>query len=222
MADIDISCPKCGTVHTVSEFVDPESVVCRNCNQKLLKPASAGKPKEIPTVHKPDLQQPKPQVDQVQHSQHASHNKPEPLGTVKTSTKLQKEPEKFKISSHMLSWIIFIVGGSIMGMVRYGDILSAEVLKSFNEVSPFIFLIVHVFVCLSISKESVLQGVISLLVPPFMLYNLFVQSDRFFMRAFVGVLAIGMGEATLIFWSEMIGRIFTSFEDWIHNPYNSQ
>jgi hypothetical protein len=52
MADIQITCPSCGTLNIVSEFTDPDNILCRDCKLKLTKPATAGKPKNKPTVRR--------------------------------------------------------------------------------------------------------------------------------------------------------------------------
>jgi hypothetical protein len=113
------------------------------------------------------------------------------------------------------SWIIFIVLGGITGTLKYAAVLTPNDIATFDQISPFIYLVVHVFIGLSLAKESVMAGIFSFFCPPYMLYYLFVVSDNFYSRALVAGMAVGMGEATVLFWAEAISSSVTAANGWI-------
>ncbi len=236
MADIQITCPSCGTLNIVSEFTDPDNILCRDCKLKLTKPANAGKPKHKPTVRRkavhttintansPDAQEGNNHPQRGRNPQTATQIKTQQRParqTIQTTTKLQKEPKKFKISDTAWSCVVFIVLGAITGTLRYANVLTLNEIETFDSVSPFIYLVAHVLISLNIAKESVMGGFFAFLFPPYMLYYLFVVSDNFYCRAVVAGLAVGMGQATVLFWSGSISFCMDQANDWIHNPYNS-
>lgn len=240
MADIEIPCHQCGTVNTVSEFVDKGSIVCRSCKEQLSKPTAAGKPKHKPTVKHPavdilpasppngtltnsqtqpdsrsKLKMAPEQLTQTYKPEHTAHVEQ----TVRTTTKAKSEPTRFQVSEHMLAWLLFLILGAGSGIIRYGHTMTPNALCIIDEWSPYVFLTIHVALCMAICKESVYHGILGLLMPPYMVYYLFAVSDKFYIRGIVGGLAVGMGQATFIYWKNSLVVLFSFFDSWIHNPF---
>lgn len=225
MADIQITCHSCGTVNTVSEFADAHSILCRECRIKLAKPENAGKVKNKPTVRQRPIQSTVSIANPVSEpsnnpSQPKTRGMP-PQHTVRTTAPVKQEAKKFKMSDAAWSWVLFIVIGATTGTIRYGGVLVPDDIERFNSLSPYVCIVVHVLICLSIAKEAVHSGIISLLLPPYMIYYMFTVSDRFYHRAILAGLAVGMGQATIMFWSVFLSGVMDAANNWIMNPFHS-
>lgn len=240
MPDIDITCPQCKTVNTVSEFVDPDNILCRTCKTKLEKPAEAGKIKKKPTVRAravhtifkqpDDLDKPPRRERQATHpaqlaveqaSKANKAQKSEPQNTVRATTKIKQQPRKFQMTDVARSWLIFFCLGSVTGYLRYGGILTEDNIENFDSIAPFIYLGVHIFLCVQVAKESIIHGILGFLLPPYMLYYLFAVSDYFYMRAIVAGLAVGMSQATAVFIADSAAGFFSAADAWLHDPYHA-
>ncbi|OVE75330.1 hypothetical protein BVX97_05015 [bacterium E08(2017)] len=237
MADIQIICPSCGTETVFSEYVSEDALTCRECGAQLHKPAGAGKTKNKPTVKQRAVQSTVSASHSLnesgrQNPQETTAEKPPPhdtskqqktaYTTVRTTTKMKQEPKKFKVTDAMWSWVLFLVIGSITGTLKYGGVLTPNDLEMFDAAAPYIYIVAHIFVCLMIAKEAVHSGIISFLFAPYMIYYLFTVTDRFYHRALIAGLAIGMGEPTMIFWREILASAIAAGDSWIHNPYHAQ
>ncbi|MBM4147525.1 MAG: hypothetical protein FJ224_00565 [Lentisphaerae bacterium] len=109
--------------------------------------------------------------------------------------------------SHIASWVIFFVLGGIMAGLRYGGWLDPARLEMMRSASFYVAAVVHVVVVLTVLHDSVLAGIIGLLLPPYALYYLFARSDRFFIRALVAGILIGVGQDAMATFSAHWVRI---------------
>ncbi|MBA4389263.1 MAG: hypothetical protein C0404_14920 [Verrucomicrobia bacterium] len=215
MADVEIKCPQCGKVITVSEFADKSSLSCHFCGQKLARPEEAVVGPR-PTVRSLKIQDPKTRQSEVAKGQ-------EPPATEwrfhKHTSKLHQDdsstPKRSK--QHVLGWILFVVLGIIMGVVRYGNVLQPKHMEMFQSYSPIIIVAFHVMIILKAFKHSVFHGVLCVLIPGYSLYYIFLASDDFIIRALVAGTLVGIGQDAWVFYSQQASEIYAYVTDWIRS-----
>ena len=205
MADIDITCPKCGHFVTVSEFADPKSIACRKCGEKLGMP-EGGIQKAKPTVKlamKEDGEAP-PDAPQKEWQFHKHVVKDESAGKGTVFT-----------SHHVISWSIFLVLGGIGGWLRYGGQLEPLYLTYMKDFAPYVLLGIHLTIIIAAFKDSMFQGILGLMIPPYPYYYVFAVSDQFYLRAVVGGSLVGFGQDAFIFASQLGVDVYNAVTGWI-------
>jgi len=186
MADIELTCARCGETVTVSEFVDVSSLSCRTCGAPLAgTPVGRERPK-LKTVKAPPTD--------------AQAEAEAPAREWRYHEIMSKAPPprpRARVSRHIVSWTVFVVLGGSMGILRYANILAAGDLSLFITVGPIIVLAFYVFIILRAFRDDIFHGILSVIIPGYPLYYLFLISDDFYLRAVVAGLLAGCGQDTL-------------------------
>ncbi len=216
MPDIDLTCPDCSTVTTLSEFVNESKLICRKCKKKLQKPgalaaavaAAAAKNEHAeftppaPTQSGLRLAKRKrdyiePAVDAVSVMETLRAKQPHTAEDQDLELRPQVEENRSRINHAAIATAIFVVLGGGMGYLRYGgNVLPPDILDMSIEYSWIVFLVFHAFVVLKSMTDNMLQGILCLLVPGYSLFYLFTISDNFYLRAVLAGLLVGIGQDT--------------------------
>ncbi|MDA0990195.1 MAG: hypothetical protein O3A51_05525 [Verrucomicrobia bacterium] len=114
-----------------------------------------------------------------------------------------------------LSWVVFLLIGGGMYVLRYKDVLSSKHLSMLIEYGPYLLLVIHISLILRAFQDSVFQGILALLIPLYSFYWLFVSSDDFMVRAVVAGLLVGIGMDSAIFYQEYGSRVFNDVHAFI-------
>lgn len=208
MADIEIKCPKCSKVVMVSEFADPDSIVCHFCGEKLQKPETVStKPK--PTLRSLKIQEPVPLVGDK------TDVVSEKWRFLKHAGKEKKADRRFRMTYHLAGWIIFIVLGGIMGFLRYEGRYSAAFMGYSKVYGSFVVIAFHILIVLKAFKDSMFQGMLCLLVPLYSFYYLFAVSDDFYMRAVFGGVLVGIAQDSVMVFQNYMIRAYDIISNWI-------
>ncbi|OGV61377.1 MAG: hypothetical protein A2283_00810 [Lentisphaerae bacterium RIFOXYA12_FULL_48_11] len=208
MADIELKCPKCAKIVTVSEFADLDGMTCNACGEQLKKPEStAKKEKQKPSLKLADLQ---PEAET------SGSIEPTKWQISQDAAKKKRPKPKFEMTHLLWSSIIFLVLGGIMGYLRYApDGFLATNKDLVRTYGPIILLTMHIIIVLGAFKDSVFQGVLCLLIPLYSMYYLFNVSDNFYLRAVTAVFLIGLGQDSAIVFSEWSQVAFNYVNDFI-------
>lgn len=192
MADIELKCVNCDTVVRISEFADVEAVVCKKCGGKLQKPGKAA----VPSANKPrpTIRATKPEeVNQgpvVENAEEWRFHK-----TIKQSKAKAAESDKQPlITHHVLSWVLFVILGTAMGFMRYGNVLSAGDFATMQQNGVYVLIAFYILIILRAFKDTIFQGILCVLIPGYGFFYLFFVSDDFYGRAVVMALLIGLGQ----------------------------
>jgi ribosomal protein S27E len=215
MADIEITCPQCATVTTVSEFADDTNLQCRSCGARIEKPgglAAAAQQKEteatfsVPPPTQSSLRLAKRKreytapaegsddvlkaiVDTPTDNGPASQGQDGPL-----ELRPEVKPDTRRVSHAAIAGALFLVLGGGMGYLRYGGGLRPDYLALSAEYGWIAVLAFHVIVVLKAMTDSMMQGILCLLVPGYSLFYIFAVSDDFYLRAVFGGLLVGLGQ----------------------------
>ncbi|MFO7871272.1 MAG: hypothetical protein R6V03_07570 [Kiritimatiellia bacterium] len=211
MADIQITCPDCSAVTTVSEFADDSSLVCRNCGQKLQKPAYAGSQKQ---KKKPGLRTRQTAPAPPPSADTSSSAPPEPT-QMDLMGPAPRRRKKFRFTHNMGSWLVFLVLGGTMGALRYGGLAPQTYIFMVREYALWIAVVLDLMILLKAFKDSVFQGILCLLIPPYALYYLFTTCDDFYLRAIIGGLLVGLGQDCFVAAGRKSANLIDFISEWI-------
>ncbi len=239
MADLNIACPSCSSVTTISEFVDDSKLICRSCGAKLDRPgplasAIAGQQKQNapdgttpPTTSKLRLAKKEKKystpADGDDDAVQAIIDGPATQGQDGPLELRPKIKDNKKHTSHaLIAGIVFIILGGIMGYMRYGWVFPENmktIVLEFRmlsaEYSWIIYLAFHAMIVLKALTENIMQGILCLLVPGYSLFYIFIISDDFYLRAVLAGLLAGVGQDAFLHLNEYAMNIAKSVHHFI-------
>ncbi len=212
MPDIDIACPNCGKMITVSEYADLTAVKCRSC----------GSPLRVPRAPEPE----EPEEQPVAVSQGAETFTEEPImAQIGSSRKVVRKgrrrfrrktgPSKMGTVHFVISWFIFILIAGVMSAFRYGNSLSASNLEVLKTLGPYIALGIHIFIVTRAYSDSMLQGILATFVPGYSFCFIIMGLDNYYIRAVLGGLLTGVAQDTLILCKDAFIDMLQGFGFWL-------
>jgi ribosomal protein S27E len=205
MADIDIQCPDCKTITSVSEYAAVSFVTCKSCGRRLERPVVGADPT---AGRKLRLRTETP-------SGPATDAEPQGyLSTIKPPKK-QRRKSAWRVSQHIVAWLLFVVLASGMWYLRYGDVLATRYLNMGKQFAPIIVLAFHILILLKAFQDSIFQGILCLLVPGYSLVYIFLINDDFYARAVFAGLLVGLAEDGYIFYHDKAIVIYQAITDWL-------
>lgn len=214
MADIDIKCAKCGTVVTVSQFVDRKVLKCHTCGESLAPAQSPVPPEQRNTARLLKVQSLVERDHAIKKTDDSGGKEWSFLtNTAKMRQEIPEAPKR--ATSVIVAWILFVVLAALTGWLRYGRVLSPKNLETLATLAPVIVIAFHVIVTLMAFKHSVFHGTLSLLVPGYSLYFILLVSDDFIIRSIVAGLLVGTGEDAWVFFRQFSTEIYNSTTNWI-------
>lgn len=208
MADIELKCPKCAKIVTVSEFADLDGINCQACGESLQKtPSTAPKEKSKSSL----------KLAEIKKEEETSGNTEPTKWQISQEAAKKKRPKrKFEMGHLLWSSIIFVIFGGVMGYLRYSpDGFLATNKDLVRMYGPIVLLTLHVVIILAAFKDSVFQGVLCLLIPLYSLYYLYNVSDKFYLRAITAVFLIGLGQDSAMVFSEWSQVAYNYINDFI-------
>ncbi len=205
MADIEIKCPQCGNITTVSEFAELEYINCKSCNSQIPVDKDANQESEKPKLR---LKKDKKQYDNVDDEKNVDpYFQPPKPGKAKSD---------FSIAQHIIAWIIFIALGTLMYFIRYkGFLLDSRQLDIMKTYAPLVFLGFNILIILKAFSDNILQGILTLLIPGYSIIYLLFISDDFYARAVFAGLMVGMGEDAWLAIHDYALGIYTIITNWL-------
>jgi hypothetical protein len=220
MADIHLSCSQCASMTTVSEYADRSLLRCDKCGGALV---DAG-------------------TEQPAHARRLTLKKtpsapPPPPGSKRTRTEasdpdllFDKERDIARIrerhrharqklsQNHVVAWITFLALGAVMGFLRYGPAVRPPEIRAYLQNYGVILLLAfHLIVILKAFSDSILQGVLSIFVPGYSLYYIFILSDDFLLRAVFAGLLVGIGHDSAMFLQRQGASVVRGVSAWIRS-----
>lgn len=204
MPDVTITCNSCGKSITVSEFVDLSQLVCRTCGNRFSAPVEDT-------------------VEEYEESDTSEHSSREPVVTI-------TEPEPVvviaKVTPHVRKgfrwtyqircWITFAFVGIVSLALRYGGLLGSDTLDSLVFYGPLVVFALHFYITFRAFRESVVSGILCLLVPFYSLYYTFwLFEDYMFRAVFAGIL-VGTGLDTLVVMRDNAEKILPAIDEFLN------
>lgn len=216
MADITITCPGCGNRVTISEFVSAPSLACARCGgsipvprREAPPPAAAGLRLASPTAAPDGAPAPAPEVQ-------APVAVPAPgRRRWRRSRRPSRRPTR-RQTSRVWPWVLFVILAAVLAWLRFfPGALSASQLATFKLAGVYGLLGLHVVIVLQAFNDDTFEGVMSLLIPGYSLYYLFVLTDLFYLRALVVAAMLVFGKDTAIALQRTWGVVYRDVTAWI-------
>lgn len=119
------------------------------------------------------------------------------------------------VSNATLSWLLFLVVGAGMGVVRYTSLVDPTYAGWLVQYGPYALIAIHIILVIRAFGDTVYQGVLCVIIPFYSFYWLFFVSDAFYTRALVGGLLVGIGQDSVVFYQKHITDIVNKTDEWI-------
>jgi hypothetical protein len=208
VADVTVSCPKCGKSATVSEFAGSEALVCDSCGTALPMP-----PVSRPEIRLRDLPPAPPPSTAV-----PDHPIPE-ANTMPVTQRMRRwyriREQKAAAHHYWIAWLFFVVMGLCLWLLRYRDLLSDPERDAMVHGALVLLGLLHLFVIGTAFRDDFFHGVLCLLVPFYSIYYLFAISDAFFVRALAGALLVAFGMDAFHFSQNTLYNVYVTVTAWI-------
>jgi hypothetical protein len=206
MPDVSIECPSCGKTITVSEFVDLSQLVCRSCGGRF-------------TVEPEEDQEGGGNASDAEESgllqgQPAAAFTPPPAPVV---ARVKTQPRRrFRWTYQLKCWAVFAGVGILAFLLRYGGILGSDALGLLIEYGPLVVLVLWLYVTFCAFRDSIMAGVLCLLVPFYALYYAFWSLEDYMFRAVYAGVLVGLGFDALIIMRDIAVRILPSIDEFLN------
>lgn len=213
MADIILTCPKCQSKTTISEYTSEKIVTCASCGQELpvperKKPTSGLKLRKSPAPPPPPPEQP----------QEAKEKGQVVTATVKRKSAIQdREKRRMKAGVVMvaLSWVVFVLLAGALGYIRFfGGIpgVTPEDLKQYGLIAVGVC---YVLIIILAVKDNMFDGLLCIVVPMYPFYYIFMVSNLVYVRAIVAAVLVAFGYDFALFLQASWNEIFQGVNRWI-------
>jgi hypothetical protein len=210
MADIRAHCPTCGKEMVVSEFA--RSVVCRACNASVtLGGSSSEKSKAAPELKFRSIERASSQAPDAK----LGPNLKETAENIRQRTEKGDTGSRDWRNHPAASWVVFMLLGGLTGWMRYGNCLPPDYLEMMKSYGPYVALVLHVLITVRAFEDSILNGALCVLLPPYAYYYLFITSDFFMLRAVVAGFMAGIGLDTFIVVKAQSIAVYQAVTTWI-------
>lgn len=218
MADIMLTCPKCGKQTPVSEYIAEKTAVCHSCGQALAIPkkskSSGGKLKLRRRTDQSTIT-----TIPTWPTTRAGNGIPvAAIGQSAQSSRLQaRELRRVKLNRFLqsLSWLVFIVLTGGLVFIRFFHDSSVIPLAIIQQSGLITIGICYLVIIILAVKDNMFDGLLAIVVPFYPFYYLFFISSAVFLRAIVAALLVAFG-FDLVIWLQAIWlQVYSTVNDWM-------
>lgn len=219
MADIQLTCPACGQLQTVSKFVEEPVLACPACGQALVLPER----KDMSLGLRLKRRDPPRTREQTVHADvpGSADNIPSfsSLVTRRSASIAHHDTRRVQARAlrAWLSALVFLVLAGGLAYIRfYGDwpLLPLETLKLYGLLAIAAAYLLVIGLAL---RDNMFDGLLSIVVPLYPFYYLFFSSSALFVRALVGALLVAFGYDTLIFLQGWAAGVVGAVKLWMQH-----
>ncbi len=189
MADITVNCPACNHACKVSEYVSAESIPCPSCGMPVPIPTTA--PPSEASIQSTLRLKKTFEKGLVEKKEEPTVRKKE----IKRSSSMEKVHQtKEKARGPNPAWgvLMLLVCGGGMFYLLYSMGQHPEYMQYYKWMRNGIGAIALGLLYLTAFQESHVQGFLTLLVPPYGLYYVYVRADSYAVRAMFTALLIAV------------------------------
>ncbi len=224
MADIDLTCTKCGSLTKVSEYISDSVIRCKACGEGIEMPK---RQKTVSTLklRKIEAPEPKPETPEEDGQPESSVRGGK---TVVRATVMQKseirdgEAKRVKAGAVMvaLSWAIFIILSAVLGYFRfYGEVpgLAKDVFIQYGLIAIGVC---YVLIILLALKDNMFDALLCIVVPMYPFYYILGVSNQVIVRAIVAAILVGFGYDMGLLLQDVWDRVFSGVNNAIRDASN--
>lgn len=204
MPDVTIQCPTCGKTITVSEFADLSQLVCRGCGTRF---AARSTDEEL------QAESPGPAGAETATAPEPAIPESPPL--VITAKVLPRPPRRgIRWSYQVKCWLVFACVGAAALLLRHGGVLNDEGVGLIVEYGWLAVLALHLYIVFTAFRDSILTGILCLLIPFYSLYYVFWSFEDYMFRAVFGGILLGTGWDTIALAFAHAAKILPAMNDF--------
>jgi hypothetical protein len=121
------------------------------------------------------------------------------------------------VRHHWFAWLLFFALGGGMWYLRYRAALPAPYDTWLTQYAPHAVIALHVIIVLTAFRDTVFQGILSLIIPFYSFFYIFLVSDAFYLRAMTAGVLVGTGLDAAVFFQHKANTTITVVNEWIAN-----
>ena len=218
MADIQLTCPACGRLQTVSEFVEELVMACPACGQAMALPArKPGKP-----GLKLKQREPPRSCEQAvpADAPESADNVPAlPSLVARRSASLARDTHRVQAHARrvLLSALIFLALAGGLAYIRFYGGWPGMPLETLKWYGMLAVAAAYLFVIGLALRDNMFDGLLAIVVPLYPFYYLFFSSSAVFARALVGALLVVFGYDTLQYLQGVAAGVVEAVNFWIQH-----
>lgn len=216
MADIQLTCPACGRPHTVSEFAEEAGLACPACGQAMVLPERQPR-KTVLELKRRLPPRPREQAVPADTPGLAGNLSAVPTPAARRSASMVRDTHR--VQAHALkvwlSALVFLALAGVLAYIRfYGGWpgLPLETLKWYGRLA---IAAAYVLIIVLALRDNMFDGLLSIVIPLYPFYYLFLSSSAVFMRALVGALLVAFGYDTLLYLQGWAAGVSDVVRFWI-------
>ncbi len=117
--------------------------------------------------------------------------------------------------------IVFLLLAPLAALLRYsgytrlGPLMSRASIEAIADYGPYLLLLIHAVIVIMAFGDSVMEGILCLLVPLFSFYYIISHNDRTMFRAFIAIIIIFLALDTYNFTTKHGERTYRKVKLWI-------
>lgn len=218
MSDIQLTCPACGNLQTVSEFVEGSTLACSACGQAISMP-------ERQSVHlglELKRRDPPRSREQATHADapETAGNAPD-LSSLVSQRSARMTHNTRKVQAHALkiwlSTMVFLALAGGLVYIRFYDGWPGMPMETFKCYGMLAVAAAYLFSIGLALRDNMFAGLLAVVVPLYPFYYLFLSSSAVFARALVGALLVAFGYDTLIYLQGWSTGVVDAVKLWIQH-----
>ena len=216
MADIAVTCIKCGHEHTVSEYTSPDDMQCVACGGPLeipvLEKTSGLKVRQAGGAEKPFLTAPaKPTKSRLKDQ----GLKQSESATLEDVYKTHDRPKGVKAFG---SWVAFFALTAFLIWMQMMVRDDPSMLTTYNWVRGIVGGLVYLLVIVVAFEDHLWQGLLALVFPPYCIYYALIRLDAYLLRnIFLAVVVSFVAELHFIRDDALITHAQSGMEEFIRS-----
>ena len=245
MADVSIMCSNCAMAFKVSEYALGKTIRCPTCNTEIKTMSDSAQDAQstqakskLKLAHRPgaNIQQPNivesTKEDLISPEQKKIEDNTSVLSDIipQNQPSAEDKPTVMAVSGQdaenikrAVPWglLIVLIFAPIMAILRYGEytpigpLLPDSILDSLENYGAYILIFTHLVIVILAFGDSVMEGILCVLVPFFSFYYILANNDRNIFRAFLLVLIIFLALDTYNFSKVHGATTYKAVKHWL-------
>ncbi len=210
MADVQLTCPACGHIQTVSEYVEEREMACPACGQAITLPErKSGKIGLQLKRRDPPAPAEAPGAAE-QASGLPSLVARRTVCAARNSRRIQTQT--LKIGLNILLFLVLAAG---LAYIRFYNGLPNVPLATVKLYGLLAIAASYLLVIILALRDNMFAGLLAIVVPLYPFYYLFFTSSALFVRALVGALLVAFGYDALLFVQVWAEGVVAAVNHWI-------
>ncbi|MFC1461463.1 hypothetical protein ACFLQR_02960 [Verrucomicrobiota bacterium] len=217
MADIIVTCPKCQSKTTVSEYISEKTVPCSSCGETIAMPEQKKQTVVGLTLRKKPKEADPPPEEQPTEEESKKRG-PVIAATVKRKSAL-RDRDKRRVKAGVvvvaMSWAAFVLLGAGLFYVRFFSGIPGIEPEKLIQYGLIAVGVCYVLIILLALNDNMFDALLCIIVPMYPFYYIFMVSSLVYVRAIVGAILVTFGYDLALFLQATWEHVFKSVNYWI-------